>query len=753
MPLRSLLALVVVAVAAVSIVPAGAEAPTTTVPFDPPDLPGPVRHLEASSGDGLVIIRFDAPETAVEVVRYSVTATNLRTGSRTSIGGTTSRSRVFERPGGDWYRIEVWAESAEGWGPSSFTFARTAHLDPGPTIFHLAPEAVVDLRAVPGDGSVTLEFDEPESTLPVTGYGARITDLSSGADRTISGSAAPLRATGLTDGRWYRFEVWGISAYGRGRSDVVVARSGPPDPPPPAVPGPVRDLRAGYNPHDGLGTALWYSPDRDPRAVLGYQVRVDGEITEIRQVYPRHEFPLALGESALVEVRAIGPGGVPGPWSSDTSHAATVPSVPSITEVGFDGDAITVNWDPSDGGGFPVESYDVRIGGQRARVGGDVRSWAAAGFEVGERVEIRLRARNVVLWSKLVLEVIIVPDPPPGDDPPPVDDPPVGDPPGDDPPVGDPPVDDPPGDDPPVDGPPEEDPPPSDPPPPPASDPPSNDDPPAPDPPATPAPAPIPPPDPAPAPPGAAGYWMAQATGELHGFGAAGPHVGAAGPVVAVATDAAGSGLWVLSAGGVVTVRGEAVHFGDVDVRGLGPRERITTISVRPEGDGYWVFTDRGRALAFGAARFFGDMSGVPLNGRIVASAATASGEGYWLVGSDGGIFSFGDASFAGSTGSLTLNEPVVGIAPDPDGRGYWLVAADGGIFAFDAPFRGSVPGALPAGASINAPVIGALAFGDGYLLVAADGGIFSFSDQGFLGSLGAQRLVSPVVGVAAFSS
>ena len=146
-------------------------------------------------------------------------------------------------------------------------------------------------------------------------------------------------------------------------------------------------------------------------------------------------------------------------------------------------------------------------------------------------------------------------------------------------------------------------------------------------------------------------------------------------------------------------------------------------------------------------------MVGSALNGRIVAAAASATGDGYWLVGSDGGIFSFGDAVFAGSTGSLQLNEPVVGIAPDPDGAGYWLVAADGGIFAFDADFRGSVPGVLPVGASLNAPVIGAIAFGDGYLMVASDGGIFAFSDEGFLGSLGGVALGSPIVGVAAFTN
>lgn len=279
---------------------------------------------------------------------------------------------------------------------------------------------------------------------------------------------------------------------------------------------------------------------------------------------------------------------------------------------------------------------------------------------------------------------------------------------------------DPPGEDPPVDVPPE--------------DPPVEQ----------PAPLPV---EPAPAP----GYWMAERTGELYGFGTADGFGAAGSQVVSIATDAAGSGLWVLRADGVVETRGGAGHFGDVDLGVPGRGESVTTLAVRPGGDGYWVFTDRGRALPFGAADFFGDMSAVVLNGPVVASAATADGEGYWMVGDDGGIFSFGSAEFSGSTGDLELNEPVVGMATDPDGDGYWLVAADGGIFAFDTEFLGSLPGVLAPGVSLNAPVIGALAYGDGYLLVAGDGGIFNFSDQEFLGSLGGQALGSPIVGVAAF--
>ena len=151
-----------------------------------------------------------------------------------------------------------------------------------------------------------------------------------------------------------------------------------------------------------------------------------------------------------------------------------------------------------------------------------------------------------------------------------------------------------------------------------------------------------------------------------------------------------------------------------------------------------------------GAAPALGDVSHLPLNGPIVASAPTPSGQGYYLVGSDGGIFTFGDAAFHGSMGGLALNEPVVGIAPDPDGVGYWLVAADGGIFAFEAPFRGSLPAVAPV---LNQPVVGAIAFGTGYAMVASDGGVFNFSDQAFLGSLGGRPIPTPVTALAAFAA
>lgn len=170
-------------------------------------------------------------------------------------------------------------------------------------------------------------------------------------------------------------------------------------------------------------------------------------------------------------------------------------------------------------------------------------------------------------------------------------------------------------------------------------------------------------------------------------------------------------------------------------------------LASTPDGQGYWQATSDGQILGFGDARWFGSMSGSPLNHPIVGIASTPTGKGYWLVASDGGVFSFGDAQFYGSTGGMALNEPVVGIAGTPDGMGYYLVASDGGVFGFgDARFLGSM-----VGTHINQAVVGMAVDSStgGYWLVAGDGGVFSFGAP-FLGSTGAIRLNRPVVGMEA---
>jgi hypothetical protein len=79
---------------------------------------------------------------------------------------------------------------------------------------------------------------------------------------------------------------------------------------------------------------------------------------------------------------------------------------------------------------------------------------------------------------------------------------------------------------------------------------------------------------------------------------------------------------------------------------------------------------------------------------------------------------------------------------------GYRFVASDGGIFAegASAPFLGSL------GANVlNEPIVGmaVMPAGDGYYLVASDGGVFAFGSAQFYGSTGSIHLNKPIVGMA----
>jgi sugar lactone lactonase YvrE len=248
------------------------------------------------------------------------------------------------------------------------------------------------------------------------------------------------------------------------------------------------------------------------------------------------------------------------------------------------------------------------------------------------------------------------------------------------------------------------------------------------------------------------GYWMLGSGGEVYAFGGA-VHRGNAAPLPAgvsavdIEPSPTGAGYWVLDSDGSVAAFGDAARLGGVPAGRLRPGERVVSLSATPSGAGYWIFTDRGRAVAIGDAPFLGDVSSVPLNGPVLDSVGTPTGHGYYMVASDGGIFSFGDARFYGSMGGRPLNAPVRSVVPTATGDGYWLVASDGGIFAFSAPFRGSM------GAQrLNRPVIGMVRFGDGYLMVASDGGVFDFSSLPFAGSLGGRPPADPVVALAPYA-
>jgi type VII secretion-associated serine protease mycosin len=192
-----------------------------------------------------------------------------------------------------------------------------------------------------------------------------------------------------------------------------------------------------------------------------------------------------------------------------------------------------------------------------------------------------------------------------------------------------------------------------------------------------------------------------------------------------------GHGYWVVTANGQVHPYGAAGFYGDLSGRRVSAP--IVAAARTPSGRGYWLVGANGAVYSFGDAQFRGGLAGRRLTSPIVGMAATPTGMGYDLLGGDGGVFSFGDAQFYGSTGGWRLRAPVLDMTMTSDGRGYWFVAADGGVFSFgDAQFHGST-----GGLTLAKPVrsMTAATNGRGYWMVADDGGIFAF-DVPFEGSL-----------------
>src|ERR1700682_1583092 len=121
--------------------------------------------------------------------------------------------------------------------------------------------------------------------------------------------------------------------------------------------------------------------------------------------------------------------------------------------------------------------------------------------------------------------------------------------------------------------------------------------------------------------------------------------IAAAAPsVVKLVLTPSGAGAYILRSDASVAALGNATSHGGPPALVAG--ERVAT--MLPSANGYLLFTNSGRAFAFGDAVSYGDLTGMTLNGGIVDVAAAVDGKGYWMLGFDGGVFTFGLAAVSG---------------------------------------------------------------------------------------------------------
>ena len=162
------------------------------------------------------------------------------------------------------------------------------------------------------------------------------------------------------------------------------------------------------------------------------------------------------------------------------------------------------------------------------------------------------------------------------------------------------------------------------------------------------------------------GYFMVAADGGVFAFGDATfegscPGIGGcAGAAVAVAPDASGRGYWLITATGHIYSFGDAAYYG-----APGPQSSSVTSMVHTAGGlGYWVLLANGSVYAYGDAVGWGGPTGsvTPPNSAS-AIFATSDGGGYWVTSAIGEVFAYGDAPYDGDMSGIVLNGSIIAAA------------------------------------------------------------------------------------------
>ena len=338
----------------------------------------------ATPGNRSVTLHWDLPSGGRTVLRYEVQVTE---------GGANTLVRAVGDVVRDWHETDTLTSHTEtgltNGTPYGFEVrAVFAGVGPGPASALLmatpgaagTPPAPTDLRATPGNGSVTLRWQAPSSNggSPITHYvvryeapGAEVGDPPEDSGVvTTNGPLLTQTVSGLIRGRSYEFTVEAVNdAAGAGDlSETVTAtprspRPGPGPAPAATVPGAPGALEA--TPGDRQVELAWTAPDDDGGApVTGYQVQVDeGEWTDTGNTETRYTVEdLDNGTSYTFRVRALNEAGTGAESEAVTATpAATVPGAPGALEATPGDREVTLRWDaPEDDGGAAITAHEFR---------------------------------------------------------------------------------------------------------------------------------------------------------------------------------------------------------------------------------------------------------------------------------------------------------------------------------------------------------------------------------------------------------
>ncbi len=232
-------------------------------------VPNQVRGLVAIPSNGQVFLSWIEPsDNGSPITSYriivnekgsSVTTTHPNIGDieRTTISGLKNDVA---------YQFKVAAVNGIGIGKESSSVTSTPN--------NRVPIIITNLKAIPGDGKVTLSWSVSSTDLDsITGY--RIREFKTGSDsfvtHSILGKATTVTIDSLTNGVSYGFKVIGVNANGIGSdSNFIYATPAPSLITSNKAPSPINTLK--ISPGDSQVKLTWSTPNNNGFPITGYKI-------------------------------------------------------------------------------------------------------------------------------------------------------------------------------------------------------------------------------------------------------------------------------------------------------------------------------------------------------------------------------------------------------------------------------------------------------------------------------------------------
>jgi hypothetical protein len=202
----------------------------------PPTAPGAPGIGQITPQDRALLVAFTPPASdgGAPITQYSATC-RAGTSESVTVSGTSSPITVGGLVNGREYACAVTARNSAGDSAASPVANATPFTLPGaPTLNSLTP----------GDGSIDAVFSAPADNggNAITEY--KLNCMLPGATRSVSGSASPLRLTGLTNGSLYACAVTARNAAGEGASSATQSTTPRTRPSAPAISSVVADVES-----------------------------------------------------------------------------------------------------------------------------------------------------------------------------------------------------------------------------------------------------------------------------------------------------------------------------------------------------------------------------------------------------------------------------------------------------------------------------------------------------------------------------